>query len=192
MRSTYANRGRAFEEYINYANKRYQHKGVAMVQKIPTEFIPLRDRNGKIYSVKVEHKSTVDYIGRFGAHPIAMEAKNTNTDSIRWDAVQPHQAAFLDDWCQQAGAIGMVLVSFNLERFYAIPWAFWGSAYDLRVRRDDRKTSVRIHAFGDQWTIPAKKSARIEDLSPVWQVSGNDRTYGLNYLQKAENYVILG
>lgn len=189
---TYANRGKPLEEYINYANGRYQHAGIAMVQKIPTEFIPIRDRYGKVCSVKVEHKSTVDYIGRFRGHPIAMEAKNTSADTIRWDAVQPHQAAFLDEWCQQPGTIGLVLVSFNLERFFAIPWAFWGSAYDLRVRRNDRKTSVRISAFEDQWTIPTKKSARIEDLSPVWEVSGNDRTYGLNYLQKAENYVILG
>lgn len=188
--NTYANRGRPFEEYINYASSRYQHAGIAMVQKIPTEFIPIRDRYGKICSVKVEHKSTVDYIGRYKQYPLAMEAKNTNTDTIRWDAVQPHQAEFLDQFTAQPGTIGLVLVSFNLEQFFAIPWAFWGEAYDLRVRRGDRKTSVRISAFGEEWTIPTKKSARIEDLSPSWRISGQDRTYGLNYLQKAEKYVI--
>lgn len=190
MKSSYGNRGMAFEEYINYANGRYEHAGIAMLQKIPTEFIPLRDRMGRIVSVKVEHKSTVDYIGRYKEYPIAMEAKNTNSDTIRWDAVQPHQAAFLDKFTSQPGTIGLVLVSFNLERFFAIPWAFWGEAYDLRVRRDDRTTSVRISAFEEEWTIPTKKSARIEDLSPLWEVSGQDRTYGLHFLANAEKYRI--
>lgn len=182
----YANRGQTFEQFIRYANGWYEREGIAMVQKIPTEFIPLRDNRGKIYSVKVEHKSTVDYIGRYKQYPLAMEAKNTNTDTIRWDAVQPHQAEFLDNFTLQPGTIGLVLVSFNLETFYAIPWAFWGAAYDLRVRRDDRTTRVRISAFGEEWYIPTKKSARMEDLSPTWRISGRN----LDYLQNAEKYVI--
>ena len=186
----YANRGRAFETYINYASSRYEHRKEALIQKIPTEFIPLRDRNGRIYSVKVEHKSTVDYIGRYKQYPIAMEAKNTNSGTIRFDEVQPHQAEYLDKFTQQPGTIGLVLVSFNLEQFFAIPWAFWGAAYDLRVRRDDRKTPKQIKAFGEQWDIPTKKSARIDDLNPLWRISGNDTTYGLNFLKNAEKYVI--
>lgn len=188
--STYANRGQALELYINYANSRYQHKGTAMMQKIPTEFIPIRDRHGRISSVKVEHKSTVDYIGRYGSYPVAMEAKNTNQDTIRWDAVQEHQAEFLDSWCQQPGTIGLVLVSFNLEHFYAIPWTFWGAAYDLRVRKRDRTTPKRISAFEEVWDIPKKNSAREEDLSPLWRIPDHDRTYGLNYLQNAQKYII--
>ena len=188
----YANRGRSFEEFIRYANGRYERRQEAMVQKIPTEFIPLRDRNGKVYSVKVEHKSTVDYIGRYKQYPIAMEAKNTNADTIRWDAVQPHQAEFLDKFTKQPGTIGLVLVSFNLRYFYAIPWAFWGAAYDLRIRKNDSKTRRIITAHGQEWEIPQKKSCRIGDLLPIWQISGNDPDYGLNFLQNAKKYVIPG
>ena len=187
---SHANRGRAFETYINYASSRYEHRKEALIQKIPTEFIPLRDRSGRIYSVKVEHKSTVDYIGRYRQYPLAMEAKNTNSDTIRWDAVQPHQAEYLDKFTKQPGTIGLVLVSFNLEHFFAVPWTFWGAAYDFRVRMGNTKATQTVHAFGEHWDVPTKKSARIEDLSPLWRISGNDTTYGLNFLKNVEKYVI--
>lgn len=188
--NTHANRGKPLERFIEFANERYRRKGIAMVEKQYVEMLPIRNGYGQVVNCKIGEKSTVDYIGRFGSHPIAIEAKNTNQYTIRWDAVQPHQAQYLDEFTKQPGTIGLVLVSFNLEHFFAIPWAFWGEAYDLRVRRGDRKTSVRISAFGEEWTIPTKKSARIEDLSPSWRISSNDPTFGLNYLQKAEKYVI--
>lgn len=187
----FANRGRPLEEFIRYAASIYERRGEAIIEKIPTEFIPIRNNRGQVCNVKVEHKSTVDFIGRYKQYPLAMEAKNTNSDSIRFDEVQPHQADFMDKFTAQRGTIGLVLVSFNLKRFFAIPWAFWGEAYDLRVRRNDRKTSVRVSAFGDQWTIPQKYSARIEDLNPRWEISGRDTVYGLNFLEKAEKFVIL-
>lgn len=186
----FANRGSALEQYVKYANQRYRQKGLAFIEKQNTEFIPIRNGRGQVVTVKVEHKATFDFMGRYKNYPIAIEVKNTNSDTIRWDAVQPNQARDLDDFSSQPGTIALVLVSFNLEHFYAVPWAFWGEAYDLRVRRDDRKTSVRIKAFGEEWTIPTKKSARMEDLSPTWRISGHDHTFGLNYLQNAEKYVI--
>ena len=186
----YANRGRPFEEFIRFANRRYEMKHQALITKMPTEFIPLRNGYGKVTGAKVEHKSTVDFIGRYKQYPIAIEAKNTNEDSIRFDRVEPHQAAYMDKFTEEPGTIGIVLVSFKLERFFAVPWAFWGEAYDLRVRRGDRKTSVRIKAFDEEWTIPPKFSARIEDMNPSWEVSGRDPDYGLHYLKNAENYLI--
>lgn len=186
----YANRGRALEDFIRYANTRYEQRQVACIQKLATEFIPLRDGRGKIYNVKVEHKSTVDFIGRYKQYPIAIEAKNSNEDSIRFDAVQPHQADYMDKFTAQPGTIGFVLVSFNLKRFFAIPWAFWGAAYNLRVRQDNRKTIALICEFDQEWNIPTKKSVRMEELNPEWEIPGNDPKYGLNYLKNAEKYVI--
>lgn len=185
----YANRGQPFENFIRFANERYQQKGIAMITKQATEFIPIRNSSGKVCNVKVEHKATVDFLGRYKQYPIAIEAKNTSSDSIRFDAVQPHQADYMDAFCNEPGTIGLVLVSFNLQKFYAVPWAFWGEAYDLRVRRQNKAT-VRLHAFDEEWTIPNKMSARIEDMSPLWEVSGHDITYGLHYLKNAQKYII--
>lgn len=186
---SYANRGATLETFIQYANQSYRREGIAFIQKQNTGFIPLRDGYGKVYSVKVDKKATFDFMGRYKGYPIAIEAKNTNTDSIRFDAVQPNQADDLDAFTSEAGTIGLVLVSFNLNRFFAVPWAFWGSAYDLRVRRNEKTTSVNIHAHGQEWHVPQKYSVRAEELNPAWEVSSHDWTFGLHYLENAESYI---
>lgn len=186
---SYANRGQPFEEYIRFANSYYARDRLAIIEKLPTEFIPLRNARGQVCSVKVEHKSKVDFIGRFKQYPIAIEAKNTNEDSIRFDRVEPHQADYMDAFTAQQGTIGLVLVSFNLERFFAVPWAFWGYAYDLRVRRNDRVTTVNLHAFGQEWAVPKKYSVRMDELNPEWEIPSGGTAYGLDYLRNAEKYI---
>lgn len=186
---SYANRGAPFEEFIRFANERYEHHKIAVIDKLPTEFIPLRDKRGKIAGAKVEHKSKVDFIGRYKHYPIAIEAKHSSDDTIRFDRVEPHQADYMDAFTEEPGTIGLVLISFNLKRFFVIPWAFWATAYEYRVRRGDRKTAVSVSAFGETWDIPKKFSARIEDLNPVWEIPSHDMTYGLHYLQRAERYI---
>ena len=186
---SYANRGQPFEEYIRFANSYYAKDRLAIIEKLPTEFIPLRNARGQVCNVKVERKSKVDFIGRFKHYPIAIEAKNTNEDSIRFDRVEPHQADCMDAFTAQQGTIGLVLVSFNLERFFAIPWAFWGYAYDLRVRRNDRSTAVNLHAFGQEWDVPTKYSVRIDELNHEWEIPSCGTAYGLDYLRNAEKYI---
>ncbi|MGN0998661.1 MAG: Holliday junction resolvase RecU [Faecousia sp.] len=188
--SSYANRGAAFEEFLRFANDRYAQKKIAVVEKLPTEWIPLRNASGKICGAKVERKSKVDFIGRYKKYPIAIEAKNTNEDSIRFDEVQKHQAEYMDQFTEEPGTIGLVLISFNLKRFFVIPWAFWSVAYDIRVRRNDRTTPVTVSAFGQTWTIPKKFSVRVDELNPQWEIPNHDFTYGLHYLAPAEKYIV--
>lgn len=40
---SYANRGQGLEMYMRYANEQYRRKKIASIEKLPTEFIPLRD-----------------------------------------------------------------------------------------------------------------------------------------------------
>ena len=185
----YANRGTAFEMFIGFANDQYAKDKVAIIQKIPTEFIPIRDRYGKVCTVKVEKKSTVDFMGRYKQYPIAIEAKETKSGSIRFDAVQQHQAAFLDAFTAQEGVIGIILIAFDLKRFYAVPWAFWSDAYRLRVMRNDKTTETTIKHHGQTWKIPKKYSLREDELLPEWRVPGNAVSVGLNYLKNVENYI---
>lgn len=186
---SHANRGAPFEEFLRFANERYAKRQIAVIEKLPTEFIPLRNSSGKICGAKVEHKSKVDFIGRYQHYPIAIEAKNSNEDNIRFDAIQPHQADYMDAFTEQPGTIGLVLVSFNLKRFFVVPWAFWSMAYEYRVRRNDRNTPVTVSAFGQTWTIPKKFSVRIDELLPSWEIPNHDYTYGLHYLHQVERYI---
>lgn len=176
----YANRGRSLEDFITYANKRYQAEGKAVVHKVPTPFIPIRDRKGRVVSCKVQEKSITDYLGRVGSRPIAAEAKHTKQKSIRFDAVQDHQAAFLDDFTAGGEGIGLVVISFNLDSFYAIPWAFWKEARDLWRTAPKTKKTV---TFEETWTTPGKASVKEEELLPEWKVKVGG-TIGLNWLDK--------
>ncbi len=91
--SSFANRGQSFEALLKMVHERYQVSGLACVHKVPTEFIPLRDGQGRLVSCKVEHKSCVDYLGRYCSTPVAVEAKHTQSKRISFDRVEPHQAA---------------------------------------------------------------------------------------------------
>ena len=185
----YGNRGMTLETFMKFANDRYRHYKMGVITKQATEFIPLRDKYGKIANVKVESKATVDFLGRWGTFPAAIEAKNSNTDSIRLDRVEEHQAAFMDEWTAEPGTIGIVVVCFQMRRFFAVPWAFWGQAYDLRIRKNDRSTPLTIKAFNQEWTVPKKYSLRAEELLPEWEISGQNPKYGIHYMEHAAKYV---
>ena len=49
---------------------------------------------------------------------------------IPFNTVKPHQAAYLDDWCRAGAGVGLILLSFRLKRFFAVPWAFWRAGVD--------------------------------------------------------------
>lgn len=185
----YGNRGMPFETFMEFACDTYKRKKIAVIDKQHTCFKPIRDYRGRVVNVKVEKKATVDFLGRFKNIPIAIEAKHTDSDVIEWNAVQEHQADYMDAFTEEPGTIGMVIVSFGLRRFFAIPWAVWKVAYDARVRSGAPKTTpVSVSAFGTTWDIPKKKSVRMEEIPPEYEISGNDRNYGLHFLQNAMQY----
>lgn len=190
-RRSYANRGKEFEGLIRFANERYKRQKLACIEKQATEWIPLLDRrSGKITSAKVESKASVDFLGRFKTIPIAIEAKSTFEDSIRFDEVQPHQADYMDEFCVP-GTIGLVVVNFNLQHYYVIPWAFWQAAYNARVRPGRTRTApCTVEAFGQTWEVPRKFSVRMDELNPAWKLSDEDVSYGFDYLKNIERYII--
>lgn len=188
--SSLANRGRDFEDFVISVNDLYARSGKAVIYKVPTEFLPIRGANGQIKSCKVEHKSCVDFLGRYKATPVAIEAKQTHTGRIEFEAVQPHQAAFLDAWCKcTPGVVGMVLVSFNLRRFFAVPWPFWKAAREAWMQQKktpkSKRTPPTVTAYGQTWTPPPMASAAPEQFLPEWEVQLGGRT-GLPYLETIE------
>ncbi len=167
--ASYANRGRPFEELLNYIHAGYQSSGIACIHKVPTEFIPLRDHKGRVCNVKVEHKSCVDYLGRYRGIPVAIEAKHTEGNRIPFAQVQDHQADYMDDFCKDQRAVGIVVVSFSLRRFFAVPWPFWRIARKQWASGKGKSKKV-INAYGWQWTTPGMASVSAEQLLPEWEV----------------------
>lgn len=180
-----ANRGRSFEEFINFANEKYQRTGIAVMHKVPTEFIPLRGRKGQVTGCKVEKKSCVDYLGRFLDIPVAVEAKHTQAARMAFSEVQEHQALYLDDWMHLDGVqMGFIAVSYGMKRFFMVPWEFWKAARDCwqTYKRTGIKETKVVEKYGWTWETPGTASARAEDLHPEWEVLPGG-IYGLPYLQ---------
>lgn len=126
MITTYANRGQELEQLLKIQNDQYTRKGIALIHKVPTEWIPLRDcNNGKIVSAKVENQAAVDFLGVYQGIPIAFDAKHTKEKRISWSRLEPHQWEFLQKW-EKCGGIAFVLVGWDMKRFFVIPISEWG------------------------------------------------------------------
>lgn len=184
-----ANRGKELETFINFANLKYQSQGVAVMHKVPTEFIPIRGNRGQVVSCKVEGKSCADYLGHYMGIPVAVEAKSTKAQAISFSEVQDHQAAFLDDWMETGGPqLAFILVSFGMSRFYAVPWQFWKAGRDAweKHKRTGEKAAVEIvEQYGWAWQTPGTASVKRESLLADWEIQAGGR-YGLPYLQIIE------
>lgn len=187
-----ANRGKGFEELISWTNTAYKNLGIGVIVKQYVEMLPIRNGKGQTITCKIGEKSTVDYLGRYGPYPIAIEAKDTQQGNIRFDAVQDHQTRFLEAYTRGGIGIGLVLVSFNLERFYAVPAAFWlpaRQAWAEAQRKGKRKAEqITITKYGQTWTTPGKASVRPEELLPEWEVFPAANCT-LHYLKGAERYI---
>lgn len=204
--SSYGNRGMTFESLIEYANRRYRLDGKAIIEKQHTLCKPLRDGTGRIYSAKYEEKATVDFMGRFGGKPIAFEAKHCQTQKIDLKRVEEHQCDFLRDWTKPpAGAIGFVIISFELSRFFMIPWSYWEAAREARAAKvEDRpmkhiapshtwedmgngRARVAFNPYETIWETTGKASIRADELPMEWEIPMGG-TAGLDYLAKVAEF----
>jgi len=123
----HANRGLALEQLIITANKHYFDSRVAIIDKIPTEWIPIR-QGKKFISAKVERKSTVDFRGHVvlpngTTLPVAFDAKEVIAGD-RWYLryLEQHQYDYLEAH-QKARGYSFVLIGFwRLNRFFVLPF----------------------------------------------------------------------
>ena len=121
MKSTHANRGKDFEELINYANAQYRQKGVALIQKVATPWTVIR-KGKQIVSAFPAEKSTVDYIGiRKEGAPIAFDAKQChNKTSFPLANIEPHQMEFLQEWDRQGGEAFLLIEMVAIRKIFKL------------------------------------------------------------------------
>ena len=131
MSFNHANRGKPLEELLENINRIYRQKGIATIHKVPTAWIPIRDRRGKIVTAKVDKKASPDFLGVYQGQAVAFDAKYTEGHRVRWDRLEQHQRDFLDAW-DAAGGISFVLVGFTLQQIYVVPWEWWRRGYERR------------------------------------------------------------
>lgn len=116
-------RGSAFEEMVNRTNDRYEEKGLALIQKIPTPITPIEiDRKSRhITLAYFDKKSTVDYIGAVQGVPVCFDAKESATDTFNLQNIHDHQVDFMLKFKKQKGIAFFLIYYTKRDVIYYMP-----------------------------------------------------------------------
>ena len=162
-------RGSTLEEWINRTNERYDEKGLALMQKIPTPITPVRiDKEHRhITLAYFEQKSTVDYIGTVQGIPVCFDAKECNTDTCPLHNIHEHQVEFMRRFEKQDGIAFLVIYYSGRNELYYM-------------------TFRELIIFWERAQNGGRKSIRIEELNPDYFMKLKQGIYVpyLDYLQK--------
>jgi len=167
-----ANRGRAFEEIITWSNRQYRERGLAVIHKVPTAFLPIRGRpdpyTGKrpIVTAKVEEKAAVDFLGIYRGLGVAFDAKECRDHRWPLRNLEPHQAEFLRDWHEQGGIAFILIAYWPNPDIYLVPW--WELGARLTVWQGGGEASIaREDLARSRPTITAGRGAAFDYLAEV-------------------------
>lgn len=129
-----ANKGRSFEEVINYQNNTYHHKGISTIQKIPTPWVVVR-RYGKIVDAYPDEKSTLDFRGAAklndgNTYPVSFDAKETEMDYLPLKNISAHQIDFIRNAVRIGEFAFIVCHLLPLRKFFYVDGALLVKKYD--------------------------------------------------------------
>lgn len=117
--------GKSFEEVIEAACINYRNKEIAIIEKTPEPMKVLgKSIKGRFQACFIK-KAQPDFKGCMAnGKAVVFEAKATEKDRIRKSVITDEQFEYLEGyWKMKASAF--VLVSFNQERYYRVPWGIW-------------------------------------------------------------------
>lgn len=119
--------GENFEALIERACNGYQVAGAAFIEKTPEPMRPLKPTKAGQFLACYTKQAQPDFKGTIkNGRAVVFEAKHTASGRIEQSRVTPEQSAALDIHCE-LGALCFVLVSFNLDTFYRVPWTVWSN-----------------------------------------------------------------
>lgn len=118
--------GLKFEEIITEACEHYRTTGLAYIEKTPEpmKVIGVINRNMGHFKACFDKAAQPDFKGTMaGGRAVCFEAKHTETDRIKQDAVTEDQKDAMD-LHEAMGAWCFVIVCLE-NTYYRVPWAKW-------------------------------------------------------------------
>lgn len=135
-----ANKGKAFEKYIDAANSRYRDLGLIDVYQQHPE-VKVRRGRGGFDGARFHRKSGLDFIGVYKGLAITFDAKESKQSSFPMANIADHQIATMRRF-QKHGGFAFLLV--NLTKYREV---FLISASDVLELLDDGKRSITHQYF---------------------------------------------
>ena len=148
--------GLNFEATIDEACEYYKSAGTAYIEKTPEPMKPIGvlNRNMGHFKAVFTKAAQPDYKGTMaGGRAIVFEAKHTESDRIKQDAVTEDQWKALD-LHEAMGAITFVLVALDLS-YYRVPWERWKTMKQDLGHKYMNAEDLEPYKLGD-WPSPLR------------------------------------
>ncbi|MGK5509433.1 Holliday junction resolvase RecU [Brevibacillus formosus] len=174
IRMSQANRGRGFEDVLNYTNLQYEGAGIALINKRPTPIKATKTKGSRVLAGYFEEKSTVDYDGVYRGRAIYFEAKSTR-ERTRFDLanISQHQIEHLEK-AERNGAVCFLLIEFATTReVFFMPLATIRH-YLLHAASGGRKSIPKDEFDVYGYAVESTKRAALDYLLLVDQLLGNE------------------
>lgn len=119
--------GAYFEDMILHSARYYENHGISVIDKTPEPMKVLKpyDRSSGKFIACFAKQAQPDFKGVLkDSTMILFDAKHTDTDRIRRDAVTKEQEECFERY-QKLGAGCFLVVSLRFEQFYRVPWTIF-------------------------------------------------------------------
>jgi recombination protein U len=164
----HANRGKYLEDWIEQTNIVYNHKGLAIINKIPTPWKIQRNyspytKQYKISGAFPEKKSTVDFGGTASSQSIWFDVKaTTHKTSFPLANIYGHQLEYLQKVAEQGGK-AFVLIHFTLLKQ---TWLIWIDQL-IKFIGESKRKSIPIDWFEANCEEVKKGTSVMLDYLPI-------------------------
>lgn len=172
MPKTYTGRrGMAFEDHLNYTNRIYQNRNIALINKRPTPVKVLKSSGTRVLSGFYENKSTVDYDGVYKGHAITFEAKSFKGNRFDLSNIHQHQYDYLKA-AEKHGAITFVLIHWSVTAGDVFFCPFSMIHHYIKAAKDGGRKSIPIDDFAYYaYRVENTKRAALDYLAVVDKLS---------------------
>lgn len=140
-KSTYANRGKELERYINQANERYELLDVALINKNEPPVVVVKLEKKRVTDGFFSDKGLPDYTGIAKGKSIAFEAKETEkVDKFPLKNVQDHQVEYLRKHMIHGGKSFLIIRFVKQDEVYLLDFdhflVWWDTAKQNRGKKN--------------------------------------------------------
>ena len=141
---SHANRGKAWEQFLELIHARYEAHGRAVVIRTPPPMRIIRSLKGGQFMAVYEKEGPPDYVLLAGGLSVMAEAKECKASRWPMKNLHAHQARRLDQW-QAQGGVGVVLLRHHESNTaWILPWNTLGpvwNRWNLQARTGRRAAS---------------------------------------------------